>query len=70
MIFCNWDDWNKQIEDTYEGPWGTWKNKVMCPKNHFVDSMKVRFEKYQGNRIDDTALNGIKFLCIPQSGFL
>lgn len=47
MIFCNWDYWFRQEESRVEGPWGTWRNKVMCPQDAFVVGMKVRFEKFQ-----------------------
>ena len=34
-----------------------------CPKTTYISAFKVRFQEHQGNG-DDTAMNGIKFLCV------
>lgn len=35
----------------------------MCPKNTWVTGFQVRMEPQQGNKYDDSALNGLRFRC-------
>lgn len=65
FTFCMNGHWDKQREYWYVGDNGVWKDKVMCPRDTYVTGMKVRSESYQGGTIDDTALNGIRFMCKP-----
>jgi hypothetical protein len=48
----------------YEGLWGTWQGPYWIPDGHYIVGFKVRFEPSQGSG-DDTALNGIEFICKP-----
>ena len=45
---------------TIFGGWGEWE---YCPSNEFVNAFQLKVEPQQGEFIDDTALNGIKFYC-------
>lgn len=64
FIFCNKNNWNDKIQKWYEGKWGDWKPRVYCPVNTFVSKMKIRWEGSNGGYADNTAINGVKFLCI------
>merc|ERR1711881_110910 len=45
------------------GHWGEWSKTHKCPKGHYVKSITVRDEPYQGSDGDDTGLNGIMIQC-------
>jgi len=45
---------------TFFGGWYEWE---YCPSNHYVNAFKLKVEHEQGEFVDDTALNGIKFYC-------
>jgi len=43
--------------------WGEWSELVSCPSNTAICGINTLVESDQGNDVDDTALNGVKFYC-------
>lgn len=42
VTFCDPIDWNSQEVKQFSGYWGTWKGRVMCPQNYYVDAFQAR----------------------------
>ncbi len=52
------------IQATGGGEWGEWASEYeMCPAGTAVCGIRSRFEKYQGDDGDDTAMNGLNLAC-------
>jgi len=68
LTFCDLDIWNTQEEVTiYNGRWGSWKERKMCPDGKYIVGARVRFEDADGAD-DDTALNGLEIRCAEKNG--
>merc|ERR1712038_1558956 len=67
LRFCNYDQWNKQLQDVmvYPGKWGSWKGMVMCPRGRYIAGARVRYEDPVGAG-DDSALNGLSIWCVSK----
>lgn len=63
FTFCELKNWSNQITNGFEGKWGNWKGRKMCPENTWVNGFQIQFQDPQGAG-DDTALNGLKFSCL------
>merc|ERR1712165_595997 len=67
LRYCNYDEWDKQLQDVmvYPGKWGSWKGMVMCPRGRYIAGAAVRYEDPVGAG-DDTALNGLAIWCVSK----
>merc|ERR1712165_422203 len=67
LRFCNYDQWDKQLQDVmvYPGKWGSWKGMVMCPRGRYIAGARVRYEDPVGTG-DDSALNGLSIWCVSK----
>jgi len=49
--------------------WGNWGNSEFCPSGSWAAGFQLKVEDSCGLMCDDTALNGVKLLCVDSSGF-
>jgi hypothetical protein len=44
--------------------WGSWGEMELCPEGTFASGIQLKVESDQGSSGDNTALNGIRLLCL------
>jgi hypothetical protein len=66
--FCQFpQNWKDQSTDSLEeGPFGSWSDMKMCPRDTYIGRLQIRFEGEQGGG-DDTAMNGLAIRCVDKN---
>jgi hypothetical protein len=63
-VWCKNPAGGSNSYEVHRGYWGDWKGEVKFEDN-YVCGAQTRFEGNQGEKSDDTALNGIKLRFCP-----
>ena len=48
--------------------WGSWGGDSWCPENSWAGGFQLLVEYNCGDACDDTALNGVRLLCVTRDG--
>lgn len=53
------------IESPHITNWGTWGQPQSCGFGTFATGYTIKMDQYSATRLDNTALDGIQFICAP-----